>query len=76
MIHIPGLTDNGVVSEQLTEFVDIFPTITEAAGIQKVPQCPENSSNVVTCHEGTSLMPLISRPDTPLNTLDIISINK
>lgn len=66
MIHIPGMTDNGVVSEQLTEFVDLFPTITEAAGVPKVQQCPENSANVATCHEGTSLLPLVSQPNQPL----------
>ena len=66
MIRIPGKTDNGIVSEQLTEFVDLFPTIVEAAGVQKVPQCPEVSTKVSTCHEGTSLLPLVSHPNSPL----------
>ena len=36
MVRVPGLTDNGVVTEQLTEFVDLFPTLAEAAGLDPV----------------------------------------
>lgn len=62
MIHIPGLTDSGIVTESLTEFVDLFPTLVEAAGLPTVPLCPENSSMVEVCHEGSSLIPLIKNP--------------
>ena len=31
MLHIPGLTDNGTATEELVEFVDLFPTLVEAA---------------------------------------------
>ena len=31
MVHIPGLTDAGIATEQLTEFVDLFPTLVDAA---------------------------------------------
>ena len=62
MIHIPGLTEKGIVSEHLTEFVDIFPTLVEAAGLPAIPLCPENSAEVKVCREGMSLMPLISDP--------------
>ena len=60
MIHVPGVTDSGVVTEQLTEFVDLFPTLAEAAGLPRVPLCPENSANVATCTEGVSMVPLMS----------------
>ena len=33
MIRIPGLTDGGIVTSKLTEFVDIYPTVVEAAGL-------------------------------------------
>ena len=66
MIHIPGVTDKGMVTEQLTEFVDLFPTLVEAAGLEPLPLCPENSTSVGLCREGTSLMPLIENPSTPL----------
>lgn len=36
MIHIPGQTDQGIITEQLTEFVDLYPTLVEAAGLPKV----------------------------------------
>ena len=62
MIHIPGLTDSGIVTESLTEFVDLFPTLVEAAGLPTVPLCPENASMVEVCHEGSSLIPLIKNP--------------
>ena len=33
MLAVPGLTDSGLKSRHLVEFVDIFPTIVEAAGL-------------------------------------------
>ncbi|XP_052282270.1 iduronate 2-sulfatase-like [Dreissena polymorpha] len=66
MIHIPGVTDGGVSTRELTEYVDLFPTLAEAAGLPAVPKCPENSTLVDLCTEGTSLIPLVSNPDTPV----------
>ncbi len=43
MIRVPGLTDRGVVTEKLTEFVDLFPTLVEAAGLPTIPLCPEDN---------------------------------
>ncbi|CAG2213195.1 IDS [Mytilus edulis] len=63
MVKIPGMTDKGIVSEKLTEFVDLFPTLVEAAGVSPVPLCPENSATVSVCHEGQSLIPLIKNPN-------------
>ncbi|KAH3705274.1 iduronate 2-sulfatase-like [Dreissena polymorpha] len=65
MVHIPGLTDNGIVTEQLTEFVDLFPTLVEAAGLGTMPLCPDVSKDVQLCREGESLMPLIKNPSGP-----------
>ena len=59
MIHIPGVTDQGIVTEELTEFVDLFPTLVDAAGLPEIPLCPENSSKILLCTEGKSMMPLI-----------------
>ena len=33
MLAVPGLTDSGLRTRHLVEFVDIFPTIVEAAGL-------------------------------------------
>ena len=68
MIHIPGMTDGGIVTEQLTEFVDLFPTLVDAAGLPSLDLCPKDSKNVKICREGTSLLPLINNPDVPLKT--------
>ena len=65
MIHVPGLTDKGIITEQLTEFVDLFPTLVEAAGLTQLPLCPENSSAIALCREGESLFPLIQNSTAP-----------
>ena len=65
MIRVPGLTDNGVVTDHLTEFVDLFPTLVEAAGLGSLQVCPEDSTHVATCTEGTSLLPLMKNPNGP-----------
>ena len=63
MIHIPGKTDSGIVIEKLTEFVDLFPTLVDAVGLTALPLCPDDSSKIELCREGSSLMPLIENPD-------------
>ena len=61
MIRIPGKTDAGIVTEELTEFVDLFPTLVEAAGLPPLSICPAmNASDVPLCREGQSLMPLVA----------------
>ncbi|XP_046563742.1 iduronate 2-sulfatase-like [Haliotis rubra] len=62
MIHVPGVTDHGVVTEKITEFVDLYPTLVEAAGLPKLDMCPPNSQNVSLCTEGTSMVPLMTNP--------------
>lgn len=59
MVHIPEMTEFGIITDKLTEFVDLFPTLVEAAGLPQLPLCPENSSMIALCREGTSLIPLI-----------------
>ena len=63
MIHIPGMTDSGIISDKLTEFVDLFPTLVEATGHPPLPMCPEDSSAITNCHEGQSLIRLIKNPN-------------
>ena len=63
MIHIPGLTDKGIVTSKLTEFVDLFPTLIDAARLPTIPQCSEKSSVIDLCLEGNSLMPLVRDPN-------------
>ena len=61
---VPGKTDSGLRSSQLVEFVDIFPTIVEAAGLPTLTTCPELSNSSHICTEGSSLMPLIEDPES------------
>ncbi|XP_052771255.1 iduronate 2-sulfatase-like [Mya arenaria] len=65
MVHVPGMTDDGIVTEKLTEFVDLFPTLVEAAGLGSMDLCPEVSNNVTLCREGESLVPLMKNPNAP-----------
>ncbi len=65
MVSVPGLTDDGPVTERLTEFVDLFPTLVEAAGLPEIPLCPEDSKNVTECTEGVSFVPLMKNPKRP-----------
>ena len=39
----------------MVEFVDILPTLVEAAGFPEQQKCPEDSRNIAICSEGTSL---------------------
>merc|ERR1712107_937024 len=64
MMAVPGKTDSGLRSSQLVEFVDIFPTIVEAAGLPTLTTCPELSNSSHICTEGSSLMPLIEDPES------------
>jgi len=64
MVHIPGVTDAGIKTAKLVEFVDIFPTIVEAAGFDPLDTCPTNSNETSLCTEGSSLLPLMDDPLT------------
>ncbi|CAH1787732.1 unnamed protein product [Owenia fusiformis] len=68
MISVPGYTEKGIQTERLTEFVDLFPTLVEAAGLKPLSLCPINSSSVKTCTEGDSLIPLMKKPDAKWKT--------
>lgn len=66
MIHIPNLTDAGIETDQLVEYVDIYPTVVEAAGLGTLRQCNMVSTFSRHCREGMSILPLINNPTTPL----------
>ena len=59
MLHVPGLVDQATFSAELVEFVDIFPSLVEAAGLPPLHKCPVNSRNVSLCREGRSLLGLV-----------------
>ena len=62
MIRIPNVTDGGMQTDSIVEFVDLFPTLVDAAGLDPIPACPWNSSGVALCTHGASLMPLVKNP--------------
>ncbi|KAK2139788.1 hypothetical protein LSH36_1613g00000 [Paralvinella palmiformis] len=74
MIKIPGVTEEGIVSDALVEFIDIFPTVVEAAGLPPIPSCPKPSRDVSLCTEGTSFLPLIKKPKTVLKPVALSQI--
>ena len=67
-VRIPGRTDSGVSTSTPTEFVDLMPTLAEAAMGLTVPACPAGaagaaaSRNITLCTHGVSLLPLIAEP--------------
>lgn len=68
MISIPGKTESGIVTQELNEFVDLFPTLVESTGFDALPECSEDSNNEELCTEGMSLMPFIETPNEPMKT--------
>ncbi len=59
IVRDPTLSRSALTVKALVEFVDIFPTVTELVGIEIPPLCPEVSSGLALCTEGTSMVPLI-----------------
>ncbi len=57
ILHVPGAPANGQKCDALVEFVDIYPTLCEAAGLP----LPDHL-------EGTSLLPLTQNPNRPWKT--------
>lgn len=53
-LHVPGQKNAGRATAGLTEFVDIFPTLTELCGLPASPGM-----------EGISFAPLVDNPDRP-----------
>lgn len=51
IMRVPGARGNGTAVKQAVEFVDIYPTLVQAAGL------PANDRN-----QGVSLLPLLQRP--------------
>lgn len=60
-VKIPGVTEdkNGLING-FVENIDLFPTLVEASGLPLILQCPEDSSEILVCHEGLSMMGLIN----------------
>ena len=69
-VQIPGKTDQGIVTNTPTEYVDLLPTLVAAAMPDvKVPACPTDAAearNVQLCTHGVSLLPLINNPKQSL----------
>jgi iduronate 2-sulfatase len=54
IIRVPGAAGNGTASPRLVEYLDLYPTLLDAAGL------PGNQRN-----QGVSLMPLLQAPMSP-----------
>lgn len=57
--HGHSSTVGGLVSDVLVELVDLFPTLTDLAGLHSVKGCPLDSHDVQLCTEGFSQVPLM-----------------
>ena len=63
MLRVPGITNNGMRTNALVELIDIFPSLTELAGLPVPQVCPEENKDILTCVEGTSVVPLLRDPE-------------
>jgi iduronate 2-sulfatase len=45
VIHVPGLTDGGIITSHYTEHVDLFPTLAEAAVLTPLTKCPPGDAS-------------------------------
>jgi len=70
MFRVPGLTDKkkGVRTYQVTETVDIFPSLVDFALQETIPSCASSEEETTTCTDGTSVRPLIENPDVALKS--------
>ncbi|KAK7096818.1 iduronate 2-sulfatase-like [Littorina saxatilis] len=55
----------GYVTQALVEAVDLFPTLSELAGLTVPPTCPPDDAQVALCSQGSSLVPLIKNLTEP-----------
>jgi hypothetical protein len=62
MLRVPGITDDGMHTSALVELIDIFPSLSELAGLAVPPVCPPGNKNLLTCVEGSSVAPLLEDP--------------
>ena len=63
ILRVPGVTDSGMKTTALVELIDLFPSMTDLAGIDVPPMCTENSPKSIACVEGSSVAPLLKNPD-------------
>ncbi|KAJ8338585.1 hypothetical protein SKAU_G00375510 [Synaphobranchus kaupii] len=61
----------GRAVKDMVELVDLFPMVSELAGLKPPPPCPRSSFGVRLCTEGTSLAPSFHSPDRRPNSEDI-----
>ena len=52
---------SGMVVDEFVELVDLFPTLSDLAGISIPPVCPPKPFNVTLCSEGYSFAPLLTQ---------------
>ncbi|XP_065196694.1 iduronate 2-sulfatase-like [Sycon ciliatum] len=62
ILHVPGITDNGMQTDALVELIDIYPTLTDLAELPPPELCPAHSHNITVCVEGVSVAPLLKDP--------------
>lgn len=57
IIHVPHLTYSQIISTELIELVDLFPSLVDLTQVSKsLPTCSIDGSNSKLCTEGKSLV--------------------
>jgi|EP01043_Picozoa_sp_COSAG02_P002470 iduronate 2-sulfatase len=68
LIRAPHLKPASGRTDALVEFVDIYPTLTDLAGLPVVPRCPASRTDAIdACTDGVSLKPLWANPTASLH---------
>lgn len=57
--NVKPSNDSGMIVTEFVELVDLFPTLSDLAGITVPPVCPPEPFNVTLCSEGYSFAPLL-----------------
>ena len=73
MLRVPRVTDKRMHTSTIVELIDIFPALTELAGLDVPPVCPEGDKKPLVCVEGTSVTPLLSNLDQQWKKLPFLS---
>ncbi|XP_062520368.1 iduronate 2-sulfatase-like isoform X2 [Corticium candelabrum] len=62
LVHVPKVTTTATRTKAFVELIDVFATMAELAGLSAPPLC-SSDNDVLTCVEGSSFAPLITRPE-------------
>eukprot|EP00466_Bigelowiella_natans_P009609 jgi/Bigna1/81705/fgenesh1_pg.83_\ len=79
MMRVPGHTDDGVLTNEYVELLDVMPTLSHLALGSEIEKCPVQKSDkrrAKLCSEGKSLRSLITRPTSPVREYALTQVSR